>query len=428
MRRSIVKPPHHHPTFFLAYSESTTEACNMSTAVWDPDTILQITDISGRGMLCVGLARPHSSSGCRGRCRWDVPPASYRAILSILDTMSRTPPHYVTNSELRSIARLALCKYHNDQVDEVVANWEDILGCVEGISGTYEEQREEIIPDVKELQKEINECRSLLLVKEDCKDALSVVLRRHLNRNARLKKELVESQATCARLQKDFARFKDQKEENSRLSVENSRVSTLLKRAEEEQERYKNQETDLTAECEKLRKQNAALQADINAGKDKHKDLQDREQSATMELMATTAQLLEAQSLNLGLENDKKTLQSEIDILKQEVETLNDKNTSISSQLANTAASLETVTEELCAAHKENMGFHDELITATREIMELHSKISQLSTPVWYRVIQWVKEKLLGLGHLRNPGMEVSDAEEGVALAATVSGRDAGLA
>jgi chromosome segregation ATPase len=313
-------------------------------------------------------------------------------------------------------------------VDEIVANWEDILGSIEGISGTYEDQREEIIQGLKELQKEVDECRSLLLVKEDCKDALSVVLRRHLNRIARLKKELVKSQATCARLQKDFAIVKGQKEENSRLSAENSRLSDLLKRAEGEQERYKNQETNLTAECEKLRKQNAALQADINSGKDHYKDLQAREQTATMELMATTSQLHEAQSLNLGLENDKKTLQSEIDILKQEVEKLNDKNTSVSSQLASAAASLETVTEELCAAHKENMGFRDELITATREIMELRDKVRQLSTPVWYRVIQWIKQKLSGLRHLRSHGKEVSDAEEGMALAPTVSGRDAGLA
>ncbi|GFF43416.1 hypothetical protein IFM58399_06943 [Aspergillus lentulus] len=339
--------------------------------------------------------------------------------------MSRTPPQYVTNRELRSIARLGLCKWHIHQEDKVVANWEDILGCVEGISGMYDEQREEIIQDLKELQKEVDECRRLLLVKEDCKDALSVVLRRHLNRNARLKKELVESQATCAQLQKDLARFKDQKEENSRLSAENSRLSTLLKRAEEEQERYKNQETNLTTECEKLRKQNTELQADVESAKDKYKDLQGKEQSATRELMATTAQLHEAQSLNLDLESDKQTLQSEIDILNQEVEKLNDKNTSLSSQLASTASSLETVTEELCVAHKENMGFRDELITATREIMELRNKVTQLSTPAWYKVIQWLKQQFSSLRNLRNPGKEMSDEEEGIALAPTVAAREA---
>ncbi|PKX90450.1 uncharacterized protein P174DRAFT_515544 [Aspergillus novofumigatus IBT 16806] len=382
----------------------------MSTAVWDPDTILQITDPSGRGMICVGLARPHSPSGLRGRCRYDILPDRHRAILSILDTMSRTPPQYVTNRELRSIARLGLCEWHTHQVEKVVANWEDILGCVESISGTYKGQGEEIIQDSKELQKEVDECRRLLLVKGDCEDALSVVLRRHLNRNARLKKELVESQATSARLQKDLARIKDQKEENSRLSAENSRLSTLLKRAEEEQERCKEQATNLTAECEKLRKQNAELQADVNSGKDKYKDLQDREQSATRELIAASTQLHELQSANLGLENNKQTLQLEIDILEQEVKKLNEKNTSIS---ASTAASLQTVTNELSAAHQTNT--------------ELRTQIDQLSTPIWYRLIQWIKQKLTGLSNLRNPGKEVSDEEEGVALAPTVPGRDAGL-
>ncbi|EAW20819.1 uncharacterized protein NFIA_113490 [Aspergillus fischeri NRRL 181] len=386
----------------------------MSTAVWDPDAILQITDPSGRGMLCVGLARPHSPSGLRGRCRCDLPPARYRDILSILDTLSRTPPQYVTNRELRSIARLGLCKWHTHQVDEVVANWEDILGCVESISGTHEGQREEIIQDLKELQKEIDECRRLLLVKEDCEDALSVLLRRHLNRNARLKKELVESQATCARLQKELARVKDQDQKNCRLSAENSRLSTLLKRAEEEQERYKNQATNLTAECEKLRMQNAELQADVNSRKDKYKDLQDKEQSATRELIAASTELQEAQSVNQGLENDKKALQSEINVLKHEVNKLNDNNTSISSQLARTAASLQTVTKELSAACQANL--------------ELRTRIGQLSTPVWYRLIQWIKQKLSGLSNLRNPGKEVSDEEEGMALAPTGSGREVGLA
>jgi chromosome segregation ATPase len=183
----------------------------------------------------------------------------------------------------------------------------------------------------------------------------------------------------------------------------------LLKRAEEEQERCKNQETNLTAECEKLRKQNAELQADANSGKDKYKDLQDREQSATRELIAASAQLHELQSVNLGLENDKKALQSDIDILKQELEKLNNNNTSISSQLASAAASLQTVTKELSAACQANM--------------ELRIKIDQLSTPVWYRLIQWIKQKLSRLSNLRNPGKEVSDEEEGVALAPAVSGR-----
>jgi chromosome segregation ATPase len=299
-------------------------------------------------------------------------------------------------------------------VDEVVANWEDILGCVESISGTYEGQQEEIIQDLKQLQKEVDECRRLLLVKEDCQDALSVVLRQHLNRNAQLKKELVESQANSALQQKDLAKLKYQKEKNSRLSVENTRLSTLLKRAEEEQERCKNQEINLTAECGKLRKQNAELQADVNSGKDKYKDLQDKEQSATRELIAASTQLHELQSVNLGLENDKKTLQSKIDTLKHEVKRLKDNNTSISSQLASTAASLQTVTNELLAACQANM--------------ELRSRIDQLSTPIWYRLIQWIKQKLSGLSNSRNPGKEVSDEEEGVALAPTGLGRDVGLA
>lgn len=95
MRRSITKTPQHHPTFPFAYSETTSESCNMSTAIWDPNTLLQITDPAGRGMFCVGLARPHFNSQCGSRCRLDVPCARYMAILSMLDAISTKLPHDV---------------------------------------------------------------------------------------------------------------------------------------------------------------------------------------------------------------------------------------------------------------------------------------------------------------------------------------------
>lgn len=387
------------------------------SAVWNPHTLFQVDEGSVLGMFCVGLERSNYNS----RCRVVLPADRYNDIRRLLSSMSTRLPQKVTMAELRRLARLALCQYHGIQMEEIVAKWLKVLNCIREIDLIHRLQWEWSFRD-------LSECKSLLGVKEDSVEALPVILRQHINNDAQLEKDLVASQATCARLQKDLAKFKDQEEENSRLSAEKSRLSTLLKRAEEEQERYKNQETNLTTECEKLRKQNTELQADVESAKDKYKDLQGREQSATRELMATTAQLHEAQSLNLGLGSDKKTLQSEIDILKREVEKLNDKNTSLSSQLASTASSLETVTEELCAAHKENMGFRDELITATREIMELRNKVTQLSTPAWYRVIQWLKQQFSSLRNLRNPGKEMSDEEEGIALAPTVAARDAGPA
>lgn len=66
-----------------------------------------------------------------------------------------------------------------------------------------------------------------------------------------------------------------------------------------------------------------------------------------------------------------------------------------------------------------------ELTTSTTEIMELHNKIDYLSTPVWYILIQWITQKLLGLTHMLKPKKEVSDEEEGVVLAPAVLVRDA---
>jgi predicted nuclease with TOPRIM domain len=389
----------------------------MSPAIWNPNIILQVDEGSRLGMCCVGLERSNYNS----RCRLVLPEDRYNAICHLLDAISMKLPHDVTMSKLRQLARLGLCQYHGYQVNEIVAKWVDVLDCIEDVYRTYKQRSERSTRDLNSCVKVMNECRGLLGVEEDCNDALSLVLRRHVNKNARLKKELLDSRATCARLQKNRAEVKDQKDEICRLSAENSRLSTLLREAEEEQERCKNQESNLTAECEKLRKENAELQDNINSKKDKYKDLHDREQSATMKLMATTTQLHEVRSVNQGLDNDKKTLQSELNILKQEMKILNDKNSSISSELASAAASLS-------AAHKENMQLRVQLTTSTTEIMELRNRVDYLSTPVWYQLIQWIKQKVSGLTHLVKPGKEVPDEEERVALAPAVSIRDAWLA
>jgi hypothetical protein len=54
------------------------------------------------------------------------------------------------------------------------------------------------------------ECRSLLGETGNSYEALSVVLHQHINNKAQLEKGLAESQATCARLQKDLARVNGQ--------------------------------------------------------------------------------------------------------------------------------------------------------------------------------------------------------------------------
>ena len=160
----------------------------MAIAIWNPDTLFQITKPSRRSMFCVGVARSRYDS----QCRWDISRARYATILSILDDISMKPPHDVTDNELQQLARLGLCEHHYEQEDEVVARWADVLDCIEDIRSMYQtveckelrEQNAVLQADIfsrmhryRELQDRISSLTSdLTTVNSELRDVQSVNL------------------------------------------------------------------------------------------------------------------------------------------------------------------------------------------------------------------------------------------------------------
>ncbi|KAK3295395.1 uncharacterized protein B0H64DRAFT_395168 [Chaetomium fimeti] len=103
------------------------------TAQWNPEKLLSIR---GRPMYCDGGIQCHGANhGTGPRCRWtkggrpeeksDVTNAEI-----ILRKMATNPPSSVTSEQLRSLAKLCLCRDHHMtqmQVERVVRGWDVIV-------------------------------------------------------------------------------------------------------------------------------------------------------------------------------------------------------------------------------------------------------------------------------------------------------------
>lgn len=73
--------------------------------VWDPDRVLQITDLGRQEMICIGRAARRFNS----RCAWTIEEPERSEASSLLRSMARKLPTEVRRKELRHLARLCLC-------------------------------------------------------------------------------------------------------------------------------------------------------------------------------------------------------------------------------------------------------------------------------------------------------------------------------
>lgn len=83
--------------------------------VWDPDRVLQITDLGRNEIICIGRAARRFNS----RCTWTIANPERSEASLLLQSMSRKPPTEVQTEELRELARLCLChQAHQHQQEE----------------------------------------------------------------------------------------------------------------------------------------------------------------------------------------------------------------------------------------------------------------------------------------------------------------------
>ncbi|KAJ4252923.1 hypothetical protein NW762_010829 [Fusarium torreyae] len=97
----------------------------MSSALWDPANLLQITDNlrdrSGK-VHCVGITKYDA------RCKWTIDEPDLSEIRPLLNQMSQSPPDSITLETLRQLARLCLCsKFHSNQVGLFAGHWTTVI-------------------------------------------------------------------------------------------------------------------------------------------------------------------------------------------------------------------------------------------------------------------------------------------------------------
>ncbi|KAM0351091.1 hypothetical protein ACHAPU_002873 [Fusarium lateritium] len=97
----------------------------MNISLWDPASLLQITDGARDGcgkVNCFGNAKYNV------RCRWDIVEPNLSMIRPLLDQMSQSPPESVTTDTLRQLAKLCLCPgFHSRQAETFVSNWQTVI-------------------------------------------------------------------------------------------------------------------------------------------------------------------------------------------------------------------------------------------------------------------------------------------------------------
>ncbi|KAF5670080.1 reticulocyte-binding 2 a [Fusarium heterosporum] len=97
----------------------------MNVTLWDPASLLQITDGARDGcgkVNCIGNAKYNV------RCRWDVVEPNRSSVRALLIQMSKSLPESVTTNTLRQLARLCLCPdFHSHQAETFVSNWRKVI-------------------------------------------------------------------------------------------------------------------------------------------------------------------------------------------------------------------------------------------------------------------------------------------------------------
>ena len=95
----------------------------MPATCWDPERLLNI-NVSGRRVTCVG----QKTNKHTGPCSFKPPNAETSGFRQVVQCLSKTPPEYVTFSDLSELARLSLCRaYHSGQSNMIARRWQETI-------------------------------------------------------------------------------------------------------------------------------------------------------------------------------------------------------------------------------------------------------------------------------------------------------------
>ncbi|KAE8384518.1 hypothetical protein BDV23DRAFT_176995 [Aspergillus alliaceus] len=392
----------------------------MSSPLWDPDCILQVTNGAPRGMFCLGQARSRYDS----RCRWNVPHTQYQRICSMLTSISMRLPHTVSYNELSSMASLGLCSYHVGQEAEVVDKWEKILASIKHLHGEYRQSLQSNEEALEAMAMDVDKCRALIQCSPDSDETLSIALRRYVRRYARTKKELEADRTALASLRKSQVNTEILQKEKAELSQKVSTLSQRLTTAEQviqqRNSEHKMRVDDLHKARDELRAENEEKDMQIEHLQEQKNDLEQR-------LKEKSTELDSARLVSQGLRRDRDSLQSELETVKEEIEVLKKIKMALSTQSNTLSTSLRHTEQELSASCQANTHLTERLEEATVELTNLQDKLREMHMKKSFSILQklkgWIRNSWRAVtGWSRQRRTPASDEEEGLALAA-VDGR-----
>ncbi|KAF7586256.1 hypothetical protein BBP40_009193 [Aspergillus hancockii] len=388
----------------------------MSSPLWDPDCILQVTNGAPRGMFCLGQARSRYDS----RCRWNVPHTNYLRICSMLTSISMRLPHTVSYNELSSMASLGLCSYHVDQEAEVVDKWEKILASIEHLHGEYQQSLQSNEETLEAMSMDVHKCRVLIQCSPDSDETLSIALRRYVRRYARIKRELEADRTTLASLRKSQVNTETLQKEKAELSRKASSLSQRLTTAEQVIQR---QNSEHNMRVDDLRKARDELRAEREEKDLQIEHLRKQKNDLEQRLEEKSTELDSACLVSQGLRRDRESLQSELETVKEEIEVLKKNEMALSTHSNTLSTTLRHTEQELSTSCQANKHLTERLEKATVQLTNLQDKLHEMHMKKSFSILQklkgWIQDSWRAVtGWSRQRRTPASDEEEGLALAA----------
>lgn len=434
-------------------TKSPENAPTMTTTLWDPDRILQITKgPHERGMFCLGRARSRYDS----RCRWDIPYTKYQIVRETLDEIAAKLPHEIYDDELKVLAKWGLCDYHSGQVHEVVSGWHYALASLANLYSAYKERAETSHTVHQILQAEVKRCRDLLPPDEDNPQKnLSVLLKRHMRKYSELVEAGKANSALANKLQEERRGEEDKMREMSDLQAkletsekkcqalreENAGLVVEVRAKGEECERLQEQLGEATAEFsdmqranEKLRDVNEEMRkevddkqgqlneitAELSVVRCNNSNLRDANEEMRRKIERKQERLNEIRGDLFDMGFAKDSLEDANEKMRREVDSKQEQIETITAQLASVSADLDSTKNELSVACETKTQVQNDLREAVEEISNLQAQLTEIheqqSTTIWCKIKRWIREKASCLSRYRRRyGMR--DKEEEVALA-----------
>ncbi|TPR03739.1 Endoribonuclease L-PSP family protein [Aspergillus niger] len=393
----------------------------MTTTLWDPDRILQITKgPHERGMFCLGRARSRYDS----RCRWDIPYTKYQIVRETLDEIAAKLPHEIYDDELKVLAKWGLCDYHSGQVHEVVSGWHYALASLANLYSAYKERAETSHTVHQILQAEVKRCRDLLPPDEDNPQKnLSVLLKRHMRKYSELAK-LETSEKKCQALREENAglvvEVRAKGEECERLQEQLGEATAEFSDMQRANEKLRDVNEEMRKEVDDKQGQLNEITAELSVVRCNNSNLRDANEEMRRKIERKQERLNEIRGDLFDMGFAKDSLEDANEKMRREVDSKQEQIETITAQLASVSADLDSTKNELSVACETKTQVQNDLREAVEEISNLQAQLTEIheqqSTTIWCKIKRWIREKASCLSRYRRRyGMR--DKEEEVALA-----------